>query len=121
MAAPARCPQRGERMKRTTLFVILVTAVSLTAFGQGVDWSRKTLQSERSRSYDALVPGPAALDVSHLPGGRRQLERRFPAVLHELHRLVAGEQPGLADPARFGGAAPRLLLGEKRAAQIELL
>jgi aminopeptidase N len=41
-------------MKRTPLVIILTAAVSLPSFGQGVDWSKKTLQSERSRSYDAL-------------------------------------------------------------------
>jgi aminopeptidase N len=41
-------------MKRTPLVIILTAAVSLPSFGQGVDWSKKTLRSERSRSYDAL-------------------------------------------------------------------
>jgi len=41
-------------MRRTALLVILAFAVSLPTLGQGVDWSKKTLQSERSRSYDAL-------------------------------------------------------------------
>jgi aminopeptidase N len=41
-------------MKRTPLVIILAAAVSLPSFGQGVDWSKKTLRSERSRSYDAL-------------------------------------------------------------------
>jgi aminopeptidase N len=41
-------------MKRTPLVLILAAAVSLPSFGQGVDWSKKTLRSERSRSYDAL-------------------------------------------------------------------
>jgi len=34
--------------------LFLTAALSPAAFGQGVDWSKKTLQSERSRSYDAL-------------------------------------------------------------------
>lgn len=41
-------------MKKTVLVVILVIAVSLPSFGQSVDWSKKTLQRERSRSFDAL-------------------------------------------------------------------
>jgi aminopeptidase N len=41
-------------MKKTPFLVILAVSVSLTSFGQNVDWSKKTLQSERSRSYDAL-------------------------------------------------------------------
>ncbi|MCX6568862.1 MAG: aminopeptidase, partial [Candidatus Aminicenantes bacterium] len=41
-------------MKKTALVAILVLAVSLPSSGQNVDWSKKTLQSERSRSYDAL-------------------------------------------------------------------
>jgi aminopeptidase N len=47
-------------MKKTALIVgliailILTLTVSLPSFGQTVDWSKKTLQSERSRSYDAL-------------------------------------------------------------------
>ncbi|MGB7296849.1 MAG: M1 family aminopeptidase [Candidatus Aminicenantales bacterium] len=41
-------------MKRTILVAILVVVFSLPSFGQGADWSTKPLQSERSRSYDAL-------------------------------------------------------------------
>ena len=41
-------------MKRTSLVVLLAIAISLPSFGQTVDWSKKALQSERSRSYDAL-------------------------------------------------------------------
>jgi len=41
-------------MKKTALIVLLILAVSLPSFGQAVDWSKKALQSERSRSYDAL-------------------------------------------------------------------
>jgi aminopeptidase N len=41
-------------MKRTPLVLVLVLAVAWPSFGQSVDWSKKTLQSERSRSYDAL-------------------------------------------------------------------
>jgi aminopeptidase N len=45
-------------MKKTALItiaiLILILAVSLPSFGQTVDWSKKALQSERSRSYDAL-------------------------------------------------------------------
>jgi aminopeptidase N len=41
-------------MKRKALIVLLVLAVCLPSFGQTVDWSKKALRSERSRSYDAL-------------------------------------------------------------------
>jgi len=41
-------------MKRTSLVVLLAVAFSLPSFGQTADWSKKALQSERSRSYDAL-------------------------------------------------------------------
>jgi len=41
-------------MKKTALVVLLILAVSLPSFGQAADWSKKALQSERSRSYDAL-------------------------------------------------------------------
>jgi len=41
-------------MKNTAIIAILIVAVSLPSSGQTVDWSKKTLQSERSRSYDAL-------------------------------------------------------------------
>jgi hypothetical protein len=41
-------------MKKTTLLAALILAVVPPFFGQTVDWSKKTLQSERSRSYDAL-------------------------------------------------------------------
>jgi len=41
-------------MKKTALIVLLILAVCLPSFGQTVDWSKKALQSERSRSYDAL-------------------------------------------------------------------
>jgi aminopeptidase N len=41
-------------MKKTSLVVILTIAIFLPSFGQSVDWSKKTLQSERSRSFDAL-------------------------------------------------------------------
>ncbi|HSA96017.1 MAG TPA: aminopeptidase, partial [Acidobacteriota bacterium] len=41
-------------MRKTALAVILSFAVSLPSFGQNVDWSKKTLRSERSRSFDAL-------------------------------------------------------------------
>ncbi len=37
-------------MRKTALLIILAIAVSLPGIGQGVDWSKKTLQSERSRS-----------------------------------------------------------------------
>ena len=40
-------------MKKAALIALLVLAVALPSFGQTVDWSKKTLQSERSRSYDA--------------------------------------------------------------------
>jgi aminopeptidase N len=41
-------------MKKSALIAILILAVSLPSSGQAVDWSKKALQSERSRSYDAL-------------------------------------------------------------------
>ncbi len=45
-------------MKKRSLFVLrivlCVLVTSLPVLGQGVDWSTKPLQSERSRSYDAL-------------------------------------------------------------------
>jgi aminopeptidase N len=41
-------------MKKTALIAVLILAVSLPSLGQTVDWSKKTLQSERSRTYDAL-------------------------------------------------------------------
>ena len=41
-------------MKKTSLIVLLILAFCLPSFGQTVDWSKKALQSERSRSYDAL-------------------------------------------------------------------
>ncbi len=41
-------------MKKTAVVAILVLAIGLPTFGQTVDWSKKALQSERSRSYDAL-------------------------------------------------------------------
>ena len=41
-------------MKKMMLIVLLIIAVCLPSFGQTVDWSKKALQSERSRSYDAL-------------------------------------------------------------------
>jgi aminopeptidase N len=41
-------------MRKTALLVSLAIIVTLPSFSQGVDWSKKTLQSERSRSYDAL-------------------------------------------------------------------
>jgi aminopeptidase N len=45
-------------MKKRSLFVLrivlCVLVASLPVLGQGVDWSTKPLQSERSRSYDAL-------------------------------------------------------------------
>jgi aminopeptidase N len=41
-------------MRKTSLVVLLILAVCLPSFGQTVDWSKKALQSERSRSYDAL-------------------------------------------------------------------
>jgi aminopeptidase N len=46
--------ERSEIMKKSALIAILILAVSLPSFGQTVDWSKKALQSERSRSYDAL-------------------------------------------------------------------
>jgi aminopeptidase N len=41
-------------MKRTAPFVLLVLGLCLLASGQAVDWSQKALQTERSRTYDAL-------------------------------------------------------------------
>ncbi len=41
-------------MKRTALALILAVAIGLPAAGQTVDWSAKAVQSERSRTYDAL-------------------------------------------------------------------
>jgi len=41
-------------MRKTALIILLIIAVCLPSFGQTVDWSKKALQSERSRSYDAL-------------------------------------------------------------------
>ena len=41
-------------MRRTSVVLILSLFVSLPSFGQSVDWSKKTLRSERSRSFDAL-------------------------------------------------------------------
>ncbi|MHB8054004.1 MAG: M1 family metallopeptidase [Candidatus Aminicenantales bacterium] len=41
-------------MKKAFLITFLILAVSLTPCAQTVDWSKKALQSERSRSYDAL-------------------------------------------------------------------
>jgi aminopeptidase N len=46
--------ERSEIMKKSALIAILILAVSLPSFGQTVEWSKKALQSERSRSYDAL-------------------------------------------------------------------
>ena len=41
-------------MKKAALVGILVIALSPLSFDQSVDWSKKALQTERSRSYDAL-------------------------------------------------------------------
>ena len=41
-------------MKKLALFVVLVAVLAWPVLGQSVDWSTKPLQSERSRSYDAL-------------------------------------------------------------------
>ncbi len=41
-------------MKKAALVVIGLFALSLSSPGQAVDWSKKALRSERSRSYDAL-------------------------------------------------------------------
>jgi aminopeptidase N len=41
-------------MKNTALVLSLAVALSLPAVGQTVDWSAKAVQSERTRSYDAL-------------------------------------------------------------------
>jgi len=41
-------------MKKTALIAILLLAAILPGSGQTVDWSKKALQSERTRSYDAL-------------------------------------------------------------------
>ncbi len=40
-------------MRKAALIATLVLAAALPSFGQAVDWSKKTLQSERSRAYDA--------------------------------------------------------------------
>jgi len=41
-------------MKKASLVIVLIIAVGLLAAGQGLDWSKKALQTERDRSYDAL-------------------------------------------------------------------
>jgi len=41
-------------MKRAAFAVSLILAVFPAAYGQSTDWSKKALQSERTRSYDAL-------------------------------------------------------------------
>ncbi|MBP7706519.1 MAG: M1 family metallopeptidase [Candidatus Aminicenantes bacterium] len=41
-------------MKKAALVLSLAVTLSLTAGGQTVDWSAKAVQSERTRSYDAL-------------------------------------------------------------------
>jgi aminopeptidase N len=41
-------------MKKTPCLAAAIVAIVLAASGQAIDWSKKTLQSERSRSYDAL-------------------------------------------------------------------
>jgi len=41
-------------MKKATLVLLLAVALILPVSGQTVDWSKKAVQSERSRSYDAL-------------------------------------------------------------------
>ena len=41
-------------MKKTALVLLLAVALILPVSGQTVDWSKKALQTERSRSYDAL-------------------------------------------------------------------
>ena len=40
-------------MKKTPFVLILFFGLPLLVFNQGVDWSKKTLQTERTRSYDA--------------------------------------------------------------------
>ncbi len=40
-------------MRRTAFIALLALMAAIPASGQAVDWSRKTLQSERSRTYDA--------------------------------------------------------------------
>ncbi len=40
-------------MKKATLAVLLAAGLSLASFGQGLDWSKKALQTERTRTYDA--------------------------------------------------------------------
>ena len=41
-------------MKKAALVLLLAVALILPVSGQAVDWSKKPVQSERSRSYDAL-------------------------------------------------------------------
>jgi aminopeptidase N len=41
-------------MKKAALVLLLAVALILPVSGQAVDWSKKAVQSERSRSYDAL-------------------------------------------------------------------
>ena len=41
-------------MRRKFLFIVLIVVLAWPVLGQSVDWSTKPLQSERSRSYDAL-------------------------------------------------------------------
>jgi len=41
-------------MKKAALVLLLTVALILPVSGQTVDWSKKAVQSERSRSYDAL-------------------------------------------------------------------
>jgi len=41
-------------MKKAALVLLLAVALILPVSGQTVDWSKKAVQSERSRSYDAL-------------------------------------------------------------------
>jgi aminopeptidase N len=41
-------------MKKSAFVVLLALTLVLPASGQGVDWSKKTLQRERERTYDAL-------------------------------------------------------------------
>jgi aminopeptidase N len=41
-------------MKKAALVLLLAVALILPVSGQTVDWSKKAIQSERSRSYDAL-------------------------------------------------------------------
>ncbi|MBN1940147.1 MAG: M1 family metallopeptidase [Candidatus Aminicenantes bacterium] len=40
-------------MKKAPLAVLLAAGLSLSAFSQGLDWSKKALQAERTRTYDA--------------------------------------------------------------------